>query len=572
MQSNEKNRHAKMQNMGWISVTVVAMLGIVSVGATWQANSKPHPRKILPAQPEGQFRVLPYLQHPSADAISILWFSDQKAIAELEVEGVGYFYSEPQLAKDLIYSAAEKNYIHGPKNLSKLHGDLAKGTLPSVPYRHRIRVMGLKPNQIYTYHVRQAGQPTFTSRFQTAPNRKEGQSIRFVVMSDMETEPESTGQFTTWTQSDPYQPLAATHSSLERRYLVDQTTGYQQTLKAVAQFNPQLCLIAGDLTAKGGRQLDWDEFWRHMAGQWGQLASHTTLLPVMGNHDLYWHPNQSAPYDQASVQRAYAKWRTYWEVPETGAKLPSAKGRYYRLDYGPVTIISLDSTNGHDQNALQDTNLLLDGRASGVPDFNPNSEQWQWAEQQLQQAKVQGQIIFVQWHHMAYGTGIHSLPSGWAGIAQGQDKHSGQAMRVYHPLMRKYGVVAVFSGHNELLETVEVDGVQYWDVGFSGDGLRGPMFEKNKLYPYAQLPKHAQDSHWSAHTHAQEIWQGKQLLSGGKHYGFLAVKIDPQPDDPSAYQISMQPHYSLPQLDEQGHFTGKFILKTYNKKVVRQYP
>lgn len=553
----------------WLWGAVLAAMGFAAVsGMHLTSAPQAYPRQIVPAQEPGKFRVLPYLQHPTSDAMSILWLSEKNAIAELEVEGVGYFYSTPELATALVYSEAEKKYIHSEQNLGQLHADLAKDTLPTLPYRHRIRVTGLAANQEYTYHVRQAGQPTFTARFKTAPHLTQASHIRFVVMSDMETQPESTGHFAIWGQSDPKQPLATTHESLKRPYLLDQTTGYQQTLKAVAEFSPHLCLIAGDLTAKGGRQLDWDEFWRHIAGAWGQLASQTAILPVMGNHDLYWHPEQDAPYHAAAVQRAYQKWQSYWEVPDNQASLVTAKGRYYRIDYGPVSIISLDSTNGDDQDVTKDTNLLLNGQAAGVPDFNPGSEQWQWAEQQLKDAQAKGQIIFVQWHHMAYGTGLHSLASGWAGIERGQDKHSGQAMRVYHPLMRQYGVVAVFSGHNELLETLQLDGVQYWDVGFSGDGLRGPGARPmTNDMPFDYLPQHAKPTHWSAHGDASEIWQGQRLIKGGKHYGFLAVSVEPITHADARYKITMQPHYSLPILDQTGQFTGKFSQLQYDKQV-----
>lgn len=524
----------------------------------------------VPVQPPVQvkiqegadFRIFPYLQHPRPDGMTLMWFTEQAMPSEVEVEGIGRFYATPTLATALDYSPAEQQYLR------------TQGAQQprQVPYQHRVQLKGLKPQTRYLYHVYQAGQRVFSASLNTAPLQGAQTPLQLVVMSDMETQPESSGQASAWSKSDPLRPMHTDPHSNTRKYLVDQTTGYRQTLAAAAKLQPDLWLISGDLTAKGGRQLDWDEFWQHAAGQWGQLASSTVILPVMGNHDNYWHPEYSTPYHAEAVKRAYAKWRSYWDMPSNQASQSHYQQRYYRTDYGPITLISLDSSNGDDRDVQRDSNLLLDGHAAGVPDFNIGSEQWQWAEQQLHAAAAQGQIIFVQWHHMAYGTGLHSFASGWAGLANSEDKHSGLPMRIYHPLMQKYGVVAVFSGHNEILETVSLDGVQYWDVGFSGDGLRGSGDASSTDHiPWDLLPKAAQESHWSAHANMPEVWQGQQLLSGGKHYGFLSVQIEPRPKQRD-YEIVMQAHYALPITDAQGAFTGQFSPQLYPKKVVVHRP
>lgn len=61
-----------------------------------------------------------------------------------------------------------------------------------------------------------------------------------------------------------------------------------------------------------------------------------------------------------------------------------------------------------------------------------------------------------------------------------------------------------------------VNGIHYYDVGVTGDGMRGPeepqyAAENN---PYSQ---------WTAHYNEPELWDGNRLISGGKHYGHLEV-------------------------------------------------
>lgn len=521
-----------------------------------------------PLAAQTQYRVYPYLQNPSHDAMSILWLSEDDQPVTVTVEGVGTFKSQPVLAKNLDYSDGELAYIHGEKNFGQIFAHVAKGQAPSLPYQHRIRITGLTANTQYTYQVGSDQPEPFVSTFTTAPQTSSATPINFVVMADMETEPESTQKTVAWAANAKASggwKLASDPNTYQRQYLVDQTQGYQQTLKYAASLSPRLWLIAGDLVEKGGRQLDWDEFWRHAAGEWGNMASSTPILPVLGNHENYWHPDAGG-YSAAAVRRAYDKWQSYFELPDNQARDPRHQERYYRVDYGPVTFIHLDSSNGDDSDASKDTNLGLNGAEAQVPDFNEGSEQWRWAERQLADARAQGQIIFVQWHHMAYGTGVHSLVSGNAGIANHEDSQSGLPMRVYHPLLRDYGVTAVFSGHNELLETVTLDGIHYWDVGIAGDGLRGPGYVPTTTYvPFELLPEAAQATHWSAHGDADEVWQGQRLVAGGKHYGFLHVKVEPT--TMGQYQVVFEPRYSRPVTDALGKATGEFKTEIYDHVV-----
>ncbi|WP_017446694.1 metallophosphoesterase family protein [Gayadomonas joobiniege] len=515
-----------------------------------------------------QYIVLPYLQNPSQEQISIIWFSDTPEVASVEVAGVGTFQSQAQQADALSYGDSEIAYIHGDKNYGNIHSEVADGQAPTMAYKHYVRVYGLSPNTQYTYRVKQVGADEFSATFKTAPSKNSRESIRFIAMSDMETEPESTQKTVRWTASALAiggDKLGTDPDTYTRQYPVDQTTGYQANLRYAAEQKPDFWVIAGDLVEKGGRQLDWDEFWRHSAGEWGQLASNTPIFPALGNHENYWHPDDPG-YNADASMLSYDKWNTYWDLPNNQASDERYNKRYYRVDYGPVTLITLDSSNGNDADASQDTNLFIDGAASRVPDFNNGSEQWNWAKRELADAQADGQVIFVQFHHSAFGTGVHSMPSGTAGIANGEDSQSGMPMRIYHELFSQYGVTAVLSGHDELVEYVEIDGVSYWDVGFAGDGLRGPGYPPTTDYvPFDLLPEAGQNSHWSAHGDAPEVWDGAKLVSGGKHYGFLEIEVRPEGD--KNFNVIMTPKYVFPITNESGQATGEFDYRQYDKQV-----
>ncbi|PCM44407.1 metallophosphoesterase family protein [Marinobacter sp. ANT_B65] len=517
---------------------------------------------------ESHFSVLPYVQNPSSTAITVSWFSDSAEPGTISVDGIGSFTSESGLAEALTYGTSEIDYIHGDSNFGETHPGVVGGEAPAPSYKHYARITRLAPGTSYNYSVEQPGASIFSSTFSTTPILGSREPVRFITMSDMETEPESTQKTVRWTASALAiggDKLGTDPDTYTRQYPVDQTTGYKANLVYATERNPDFWVIAGDLVEKGGRQLDWDEFWRHSAGEWGTLASTTPIFPALGNHENYWHPDAPGYNSEASML-SYDKWNTYWDLPTNYATDERYEKRFYRVDYGPVTLITLDSSNGNDADPSQDTNLYIDGVESRVPDFNPGSEQWNWAIRELANAQAQGQIIFVQFHHTSFGTGVHSLPSGSAGIANGEDSQSGMPMRVYQDLFERYGVTAVLSGHDELVEYVSINGVSYWDVGFAGDGLRGPGYPPTTDYvPFDLLPAEAQETHWSAHGDAPEIWNGNQLIDGGKHYGFLEVDVRPSGD--YNYEVIMTPRYVFPLTDEAGSPTGVFEHRQYNNVV-----
>ena len=528
-------------------------------------------RLFLPVLFMAEFRTNPYLQNPASDAMTITWFTDTAEPATLTVEGVGTFTSTPVVATALEYQTSELE-------------NLATGERPSLPYKHSIRVEGLDANTTYNYTVN-LGENEFEANFKTAPDGNE--TVRFVVYADSETEPESSEKKRDWSPTDAERPAWIEQDSNGRDlYLLNQTDGYRENIRAMADFNPDFIALAGDLVESGGEQRDWDEFWRHNAGGvtvqdrlTGEyleegIASTTPILPALGNHENYGGPGELGGYDGIidvedgsevpATDFSTDKYLEYFEVPSNGAVDEPATpedegkhdGRYYRVDYGKVTIITLDSSDGEPNESEQDTNFLIQPEAN-APDFNPGSRQYQWAREQLADAHAAGQTIFVQFHHAPYSVEPHGFIAGHA--AQGE-RQSGVPMRVYSPLFEEFGVLAVFSGHDEMYEHSVVNGVHYYDTGIGGDGLRGPVDELENPFQT-----------FLAHNDAPEVWVDTDgdgavdtLTEGGKHYGHLQVEVTFNADG-SLNEATFTPVYVLPQTDSVGNVIG-YETRTYNDK------
>ncbi|MEN8201845.1 MAG: metallophosphoesterase [Bacteroidota bacterium] len=496
------------------------------------------------------FRVWPYLQHPASDAMSIIWFSGSELPGTVEcreqgTQGIRTIESLPVLADSLSYTFWEDNTFFG-------------GEAPPPPYKHHIRIADLKAGTMYDYRVIQ-GSDTFSSFFRTAPDGNE--SIRFVVYGDSETEPESTGKYTSW--PDPV-------SGTSRLYLVDQTTGYSNNLEVIRSRDPDLVLIAGDLTQHGGEQRDWDEFWVHNTDSSGtlSLAAQVPIMPAPGNHE-YYEGNYLDGYNQPGSERALNRYLTYFDLPPNQSPEPEQEGRYYHLRYGPVSIISLDLCNNGINGSDEDTNFYLLGEGDpgggNAPDFGMGSIQYNWLEKQLREAQQNSLFTFVMFHHIPYSSGPHGFPPGVGDLL---DNQSGVPTRGLNPLFLSYGVDAVFCGHDEMWERSEISGKEilpdstevsyklpFYDVGVGGDGLRGPVEGSNN-----------ENQVFLVHTDAPELWEEGILVEGGKHYGHL--EVDVLPVDDHTWNAILTPVYVLPLYNEEDSAYGGFERRVYDDQLI----
>jgi 3',5'-cyclic AMP phosphodiesterase CpdA len=551
------------------------------------------------AQSTTDFRVLPYQLNPALDGIQLTWFTIANTPGTLTITGPGLsaplvLASTPVLDPVLDYQIAGELNATGNFPFATTAIFEAPG-VPARNWRHRVPVGGLQPDSLYTYTVTQ-GASTYTNTFRTAPTASTNRTMRFVAISDSETLVLGRTRFREWSATTP-QTAASTGRPAgtgpgRNQYFLTETTGYRENLRQIELRNPDVLLMPGDLIEGTANECQrrWDEFWRHNAGDYDDLLGGRPLVAAIGNNCIY--NGGGANTANPLVQYARQQWSAYFDYPANND--PAAKDLYFRTDYGPITILTLCSVGAHGANdnvappvgegfsainpAIRDTNRawLVNYPYGDLPDFNIGTAQWDWAVQQLAAARAAGQIIFVQWHHTPYSRGIHGTS-----VTSNQ---SGEAMRIYAPLMEQYRVAGVFCGHSEVSEMSWFDldqdgrGVFLWDVGAAGDGLRGvedsvgataaniANWRNNPSNLEGQAwtpnPYHV----WSADQSEPETWNGNQLVSGGKHYGFLEFDVEPLAN--GEYRIAYQYWHNFPLNAGDPNFTVTgYELRPYRNRV-----
>lgn len=492
-------------------------------------------RAVSTATASGGFRVAPYVQNPSRNAMTLIWFSNDRSAGKIALRGtdvdgveqIRTFKSVPTIASSLGYHPSETD-------------SLTDDDPVSVPFHHEVRLTELVPGTSYEYTVLQSGDRA-SGQFRTQGAKDH--PVRFIVYADSETEPESTGKYAPW---------GGTNEATNRLYLVDQSTGYRENLKVIAQRNPDFVAIAGDLVQVGGEQRDWNEFWRQNSA----LASSTVLFPALGNHEYFGGAHRLGRYDPSVSELAIGKYKTYFDLPGNDATNKAHHERYYAVAYGPVCLVVLDLNNGYPHQGQQDTNWMLKGEKEGgfAPAWDPGSSQYAWMEEVLAAAQREHSFTFVMFHNCPYSSGIHGRPPGFD---VGRDYLSGVPLRALTPLFIRYGVDALLTGHDEMYEHSVVPGnellvngesahhlLHVFDVGIGGDALRKPFAGVVNEY-----------RRFLAHSDAPEVYgQDGVLIDGGKHYGHLEVNVAKNPE--GRWQARMEMVYVFPVTDRNGRVSG----------------
>ncbi|WP_233754443.1 T9SS type A sorting domain-containing protein [Algoriphagus sp. AGSA1] len=557
------------------------------------------------------FRIYPYLQVYGNNKIQLTWFSNSLAESSIKVideEGTVIFVGkvDAEAVPDIYYTSQEKNQnINGLVQGSWLDTDQV--------FRYRFYVdlpQGRKVNYTVTL-----SDSDYSGSFTTPKSKSNWDKIRFIALADSETDPKGRVTNRAWYPGQPlFRPFSnpilwkekfgtTTEQGIEfLNYFLTEEKGYNENLKIVDSRNPDFILMPGDLVQGGGYQPAWDEFFRHNAGQVGNGLSRYAIIPALGNWEAYgginggYGTNEKGEFIPLVGRKRF---HTYFETP-TEDPLQKHRQSYYRVDYGPVTILTLDSSNGTpDQTAADfEGQPKLTGKQFSVPGtdtqenynqaqynaaggndlsgFGPGSDQYIWLEENLKDASESGQLIFVQYHHIAYSSGEHGVPMNHE-LSVGQ---VGTPMRVLNPILERYGVIAVLSGHDELFERSFVDedgdgkGIMYYDVGVAGDGMRG---EKRDWFgnPFNTLD-YNQYRKWTADQSEPEQWDlsgtNPVLTDGGKHYGHLEVNLEKSVEGNQEFAlIKFTPVYAFPVMD-QNYNLQRIERRVYKDEVSMKIP
>lgn len=535
----------------------------------------------------GVFRVYPYLQVYGQGRFQLSWISSQSLSSKIDL------YNDQ--GTKIWTSAIEGTFIpeiyYTSKELNEEIAGLTKGSWlkESEAYKYVAELPELAPGEIYSYQVF-LGSETYTSSFKPIPDDKNWTSIRFIALSDSEMEPLVRVNNRAWYPGNPLvRPFSipdlwkqkfgtTTEQGIELpNYFLTESKGFEENLKIINNRAPEFILMPGDLVQGGGYQPAWDEFFRHLAGDVGKGLSIYPIIPALGNWEGFGATNGGYGFNDKGdylPRLGRERFHAYFETP-TNDPLQKHRQSYYRVDYGPITILTLDSNNGTPDQKTSDfegvdkltgTEFTEPGtdtqenftqaeyESNGGTDlsgFGPGTDQFKWLEENLKSARQAGQLIFVQYHHIAYSSGEHGVPMNHE-LSIGQ---VGTPLRVLNPLLEEYGVVAVFSGHDELFERSFVDengdgkGVMYYDVGVAGDGMRGEKrkWNTNPLETLNYNPFRK----WTADQNSTENWNTggpvPLLEDGGKHYGHLEVNLQKVKENGKDYaKIIFSPIYAFP--------------------------
>jgi len=170
----------------------------------------------------------------------------------------------------------------------------------------------------------------------------------------------------------------------------------------VASLDPDFFIQVGDVTEWGSRKY----LWRQSFGTLSAAAATSPLVPVAGNHDYFGVPD--ARFFKEALPAPYA----------TGSE--SRTNIWYSLSIGPVHI------------------AVLDTEAKGTD----ASAQMEWLDRDLAAARAQGmEWLFIAMHRPAVSTSIYAANPFWAPALV--------------PIAARYGVAAIFWGHDHLYEHYE---------------------------------------------------------------------------------------------------------------------
>ncbi len=336
----------------------------------------------------------PYIQNVTKTEASIIWFTNLPAGPSPDTVE---YTRESGRSEKLSAQAVEA----GPAETG------FKGY-----FRQKARLSGLEKAKAYRYRVRgNSGRSAFLSSewtFRTAPDDLSG--IRFAFLGDGRTDNDA---------------ILARHRAVFKQALDE---------------GPELIIYGGDMVLNGSQE-HWKRFMTQVLcsnnkDSPGTRAGHTVpVYMAVGNHEI----EDAGGLGSGNPDTSMKRFGAICDNPENGSSKPEWEGRYYAFSRGPCYFIVLDANNTSDP--VYDNNLLLPDGAT--PDWHPGSEQFRWMISRLEYAQKIFPFTFVIFHPAPYCRGIHGSPD---------DEVSGYRLRALDGVFRKYGVDAVLTSHDHMVE------------------------------------------------------------------------------------------------------------------------
>ncbi len=255
---------------------------------------------------------------------------------------------------------------------------------------HSILLESLRANTRYYYQIKMGSTVLGDDSyyFKTAPTTGSSEKFRFWSLGDM---------FPGITQNRVYEAFQKYNGNMYVNFLI----------------------TVGDNTYNGGSDGGFQSNFFDVY-QNGSFLRQSALFMGIGNHD---YDNYAAIQDNPGM--GYFQ---IFDLPTKGelGGVPSGSEAYYSYDYGNVHFVCLDSyARGRDGKLLTD----------------PSSEQMSWLIQDLQSTKQRWKIAY--FHHSPFTKGTYDSDN---------IENLKLPRLVVSPVLEKYGVDMVISGHSHVYE------------------------------------------------------------------------------------------------------------------------
>jgi len=287
----------------------------------------------------------------------------------------------------------------------------------------------LTPGAEYRYTLRQ-GEHSVNGRFVTAPAA--GKAFTFAIQAD--------------SHLDGNTDLGV----------------FDRTLGNIAQDKPDFLVDLGD-TFMVDKYPNYKDAVKQYAAQrywFSKLGSQMSVFLCLGNHDgeVGW-PGRGGE-DTTTWAREQRQANFPVIRPNDFYSGAPKKGLWYAYQWGDATFIILDPFVATTRKTRSDE----DGW-----NWTLGKDQFDWFEKTLKASKAKFKFVFI--HHLVGGFGGSEARGGveaadrfeWGDAHDFPTKRTGWAEPI-HALMVKYGVTALFHGHDHLYVRQEKDGIVYLEV------------------------------------------------------------------------------------------------------------
>lgn len=308
----------------------------------------------------------PYLQQVAGDRAIVAWRTSQR------------LFDEPRLEWGFVQESGED-----PEQWNETRGSTVTSSVDDRYCDHQVVLTGLPPRREIRYRVFNGESSVGEGQFRSAPVQNYDGPIKIWVLGDSGT-------------GEPIQ-YGVRDSMVE--YLGDTTL--------------DMFIHVGDMAYSRGRD---GEFTSRFFRPYRSIISSVSCWPAPGNHEMKSADSatQSGPYFEAYV------------MPKDGecGGLSSGTEAYYSFDYGPIHVVSLDSSD----DAIEPDGVMLS-----------------WLEEDL--ASTDKKWIIAFFHHPPYTRGSHNS-SNWKDSRGRLVKMREIAL----PVLEAGGVDLVLAGHSHVYE------------------------------------------------------------------------------------------------------------------------